>query len=79
VILAAVVIAGVTSAVRTLERTVFWRASLLGVVVIMSRFAEFQTGLGTKGLVFVLCGVAVIWFGVVFERRRSAARGGSDA
>jgi uncharacterized membrane protein len=72
-VLAAIVIAAVTSAVRTLERAPFWAGSVLGVAVILSRFAEFDTELWLKAIVFLACGAAVIRFGVVFERRRSVA------
>lgn len=74
VVLAAIVIAAVTSAVRTLERAPFWAGSVLGVTVILSRFAEFDTELWLKAIVFLACGMSVIWFGVVFERRRRVAR-----
>ncbi len=74
VALAAVAIAAVTSAVRTLERAPFWAGSVLGVALILSRFVEFETQLWLKAIVFLASGIAVIWFGVVFERRKRVAR-----
>ena len=74
VVLAAIAIAAVTSAVRTLERAQFWAGSVLGVALILSRFAEFETQLWLKAIVFLASGMAVIWFGVVFERRKRVAR-----
>jgi uncharacterized membrane protein len=74
VALAAISIAAVTSAGRTLERAPFWAGSVLGVALILSRFVEFETELWLKAIVFLASGVAVIWFGVVFERRKRVAR-----
>ncbi len=76
VVLGAVAIAAVTSAVRTLERGPFWAGSVLGIALILSRFAEFETDLWLKAIVFLASGVAVIWFGIVFERRRRVAGAG---
>jgi len=77
--LAAIVIAAVTSAVRTLERAPFWAGSVLGVATILSRFVEFETELWLKAIVFLACGVAVIRFGVVFERKRRVVREAAHA
>jgi len=73
VVLAALVFAAVTSAARKLTRGPFWYGSLLGGLVIASRFVEFETDLWLKALVFLACGVAVIVFGIGFERRLSRA------
>ncbi|MCZ6786955.1 MAG: DUF2157 domain-containing protein [Planctomycetota bacterium] len=68
--LAALSIVSITSAARTLRRAPFWFGSLLGGTLILSRFLEFETDLWLKAIVFLACGVAVIAFGVAFERRR---------
>ncbi|MBW2233174.1 MAG: hypothetical protein JRH17_22550, partial [Deltaproteobacteria bacterium] len=67
--LALLVFTSIASAARTLQRAPFWFGSLLGGIVILSRFLEFETELWLKALVFVGCGIAVILFGIGFERR----------
>jgi uncharacterized membrane protein len=77
-VLAAICISAITSSVSTLERGPFWGGTLLGGLVIVSRFFEYETELWLRGLVFLACGIAMIAFGRVFERRRTA-RGPKDA
>ena len=69
-VLAVLVILAITSSVRTLERGLFWLGALLGGIVILSRFLEFETELWLKAIVFLACGVAVIVVGRLFERHR---------
>ncbi|MHC4954877.1 MAG: DUF2157 domain-containing protein [Planctomycetota bacterium] len=68
-VLASMVFTSITSAARTLQRMPFWFGSALGGLVIVSRFLEFETDLWLKALVFLGCGIAVIVFGMGFERR----------
>ena len=75
-VLAILVLLAITSSVRTLERGLFWIGALLGGVVILSRFLEFETELWLKAIVFLACGVAVLVVGRLFERHRLRAAGG---
>ncbi len=50
------------------QRRLFWFGLVLLVVQIMSRMLEYETGLLLKSLVFLLCGVGVIFIGLWFER-----------
>jgi len=67
--LAIVSFVAIGTAAKTLHRAPFWFGSLLAGLVILSRFLEFETELWLKAIVFLACGVAVIAFGVGFERR----------
>ena len=49
------------------DRRIFWLGLLLTAFVIISRFFEYETGLLVKALVFISCGIAVIYAGVKFE------------
>ena len=58
------------------KRTLFWLGLLLVILVITSRFFEYETGLLIKSLVFIVIGVAVLYSGVLFEKhlgRRESA------
>lgn len=72
-VLAAVAAVAITSAAHTLNRVHFWYGSVLGGLLVVSRFLEFETELWLKAIVFIVCGIAVIAFGVAFERRRGHA------
>jgi uncharacterized membrane protein len=72
-VLAVVAAVAITSAAHSLNRVHFWYGSLLGGLLIVSRFLEFETELWLKAIVFIVCGIAVIAFGVAFERRRTHA------
>jgi uncharacterized membrane protein len=72
-VLAVVAAVAITSAAHSLNRVHFWYGSLLGGLLIVSRFLEFDTELWLKAIVFIVCGMAVIAFGVAFERRRTRA------
>ncbi len=60
---------GIASSVQSLERGPYWAGVALLLLVVVSRFIEFETGLLVKGLVFTACGVAVLWLGLSFEQR----------
>ena len=68
--LAAFVIAAVAIAVGVLDerRIAFWAGTLFTVLLIISRFLEYETSLLTKSAVFSLCGVAMITAGVTYEK-----------
>ena len=80
--LAAVTLAvvGISSGVRLERRGAFWLGALFAVLLVLSRFFEYQTSLLQKSAAFFACGIAVIWAGVAFERRlRGGAGGGEQA
>ncbi len=47
----------------------FWAGSLFAVLLVLSRFLEYETSLLLKSMAFLACGVLVIWGGTLFERR----------
>jgi uncharacterized membrane protein len=50
------------------SRRTFWGGMLLLVLGIVSRMLEYNTGLLLKSIVFVICGIGVIFAGLWFER-----------
>jgi uncharacterized membrane protein len=73
-VLAAVAVASGWAAER---RSHFWSGVLFLLLVIISRFFEYETHLLVKAAVFTACGLAVFWAGIRYERhlhRREAAR-----
>ncbi|MBL8204246.1 MAG: DUF2157 domain-containing protein [Blastocatellia bacterium] len=75
--LAALMIAVVAIAIGILDerRLAFWTGTLFTVLLIISRFLEYETSLLTKSAAFTLCGVAMIAAGVAYEnhlRRKEA-------
>lgn len=83
---AALILGGVLIGVSLLDehRAVFWLGTLYLVLLILSRFLEYETSLLVKSAAFLACGVAVIVAGISYERyvRRTdtaiaAAEGGS--
>jgi uncharacterized membrane protein len=75
-----VVVSGVAiaTAVESLDRGPFWMGSVLAGAVVVSRFLEFDTDLWLKALAFIGAGVALLTFGVAFERRLQAQRRQAD-
>ena len=57
-------------AIDELERGPFWLGVIVGGVLIMARFLEFETGLLIKALVFTALGITVLVIGYAFESRR---------
>ena len=47
----------------------FWAGALFAVLLVLSRFIEYETSLLLKACAFLACGVLVIWGGILFERR----------
>jgi hypothetical protein len=74
---AAFVIAAVAIAIGVMDerRLAFWTGTLFTVLLIISRFLEYETSLLTKSAAFTLCGVAMIVAGIAYEnhlRRKEA-------
>ncbi|MFN0122064.1 MAG: DUF2157 domain-containing protein [Blastocatellia bacterium] len=69
--LAALVIALVAIGVGLMDerRLAFWAGSLYLVVLILSRFLEYETSLLLKSAAFTACGLAMIAAGLAFEKR----------
>jgi uncharacterized membrane protein len=75
--LAALILATVIIGVGLIDerRLAFWLGSLYLVLLILSRFLEYETSLLVKSVAFLACGVAVIIAGMSYEKylRRKAA------
>lgn len=75
--LAALILAAVIIGVGLIDerRLAFWLGSLYVVLLILSRFLEYETSLLVKSAAFLGCGVAVIVGGISYEKylRRNAA------
>jgi uncharacterized membrane protein len=75
--LAALIIAAIIISVGLIEerRLAFWLGSLYLVLLILSRFLEYETSLLVKSAAFLACGVTVIIAGISYEKylRRKAA------
>ena len=80
--LAALIVAAVIIGVGLIEerRIAFWLGSLYLVLLILSRFLEYETSLLVKSAAFLACGIAVIVGGISYEkylRRNTASTEGS--
>ena len=51
------------------RRLPFWAGTLFLVLLILSRFFEYETGLLLKSAAFVACGALVLFAGMTYERR----------
>ena len=75
--LAALIVAAIVIAVGLIDerRLAFWLGSLYLVLLILSRFLEYETSLLVKSAAFLVCGVTVIIAGISYEKylRRNAA------
>jgi len=75
--LAALILAAIIIGVGLLDerRLAFWLGSLYLVLLILSRFLEYETSLLAKSVAFLACGVTVIIAGISYEKylRRKAA------
>ena len=67
--------AAVASGFSELFRSHFWAGTFLAVLVVLTRFFEYDTDLMMKGFGFISCGVLVMYAGIEYERwlRRCAA------
>lgn len=52
----------------TEKRALFWSGTLYTVLLILSRFLEYETSLLLKSVAFLACGAALIYAGVRYER-----------
>ena len=68
--LAAMILAAVLIGISLIDeqRAFFWLGSLYLVLLILSRFLEYETSLLIKSAAFLGCGVAVILAGVSYEK-----------
>jgi uncharacterized membrane protein len=75
--LAAMILAAIIIGVGLIDerRLAFWLGSLYLVLLILSRFLEYETSLLVKSAAFLACGVTVIIAGISYEKylRRKAA------
>jgi general stress protein CsbA len=74
--LAALILAAVMVGTSLIDerRSLFWLGSLYVVLLILTRFLEYETSLLVKSAAFLACGVAVIFAGMKYEqyiRRKS--------
>lgn len=68
---------GIGNGVREESRAAFWLGTLFAVLLVLTRFFEYESSLLMKSLVFIACGIAVVLVGVRFEaflRTRESAR-----
>jgi uncharacterized membrane protein len=68
--LAALILSAVIIGISLIDeqRVVFWLGSLYLVLLILSRFLEYETSLLVKSAAFLACGIAVILAGISYER-----------
>ena len=68
--LAALLIAAVAIAIGIMDerRAAFWTGTVFVVVLILSRFLEYETSLLLKSAAFMICGVTMIAAGIGFEK-----------
>ena len=68
--IAALLLAGAAIASGLLDerRIAFWFGALFTVVLILSRFLEYETSLLLKSAAFIACGAAVMAAGVAYEK-----------
>jgi uncharacterized membrane protein len=55
-----------------LDRRYFWIGLLFMILLVLSRFFEYRSGLLLKSLAFIVAGVALILGGLWFERQKGA-------
>jgi len=56
--------------VSSLDRRYFWLGLALLIIVVVSRFFEYDTGLLWKSVSFILAGIGLIYGGILFEKKR---------
>lgn len=68
--LAALIIAAVAIAIGVMDerRAAFWAGTVFVVLLIISRFLEYETSLLLKSAAFTLCGLAMIMAGITYEK-----------
>jgi uncharacterized membrane protein len=68
--IAALMIAAVAIGIGVIDerRIAFWAGALYLVLLIVSRFLEYETSLLLKSAAFIVCGAVVMFAGVAYER-----------
>jgi uncharacterized membrane protein len=79
--LAALILAAIIIGVGLIDerRLAFWLGSLYVVLLILSRFLEYETSLLVKSAVFLTCGVAIIVAGISYEKYLRRKTTGTEA
>ena len=74
--LAALIIAAVAIAIGIMDerRAAFWTGTVFVVVLILSRFLEYETSLLLKSAAFMICGITMIAAGIGFEKHLRQAQ-----
>ena len=78
--LAALILAAIIIGVGLIDerRLAFWLGSLYLVLLILSRFLEYETSLLVKSAAFLACGVTVIIAGISYEKYLRRKASGSE-
>ncbi len=79
--MAALILAAIIIGVGLIDerRLAFWLGSLYLVLLILSRFLEYETSLLVKSAAFLACGVTVIIAGISYEKYLRRKAGGIEA
>lgn len=79
--LAALILAAIIIGVGLIDerRLAFWLGSLYLVLLILSRFLEYETSLLVKSAAFLACGVTVIIAGISYEKYLARKAAGIEA
>jgi uncharacterized membrane protein len=59
---------GIGKGIRDQRRLAFWLGTLFLVLLILSRFFEYETGLLLKSAAFIGCGALILFAGITYER-----------
>ncbi len=68
---------GIGKGIMDQRRLAFWAGTLFLVLLILSRFFEYETGLLVKSAAFIGCGALILFGGIAYERllqRREVAQ-----
>ena len=60
--------AAIASGLLDERRIAFWFGTLLTVLLILSRFLEYETSLLLKSAAFIACGAAIMAAGIAYEK-----------
>lgn len=59
---------GIGKGIRDQRRLAFWLGTLFLVLLVLSRFFEYETGLLLKSAAFIGCGALILFAGIAYER-----------
>jgi len=62
------IVGALVSGVNEARRSNFWLGTLFLILIIFTRFFEYDTDLITKAMVFIACGVITLLAGIEYER-----------